>query len=215
MAAPARQGPPRWIRYFGRSINAVATHAPWAWPIVSRTVGRFFDRAAPGWDERIQPDSSEHLAGIERGLAMLEATPARCLDVGTGTGSVALMLAERYPGAEVLGIDVSQQMIDRARAKAERSGSPARFELVDVSNLDAPRRFDLITMLNMPPFFDRLADLLEPGGYVVHASSAGARTPFYTSERELRRGFARRGLETVEAGSTGAATFFVGRRPPE
>jgi hypothetical protein len=33
--------------------------------------------------------------------------------------------------------------------------------------------FDLIAMLNMPPFFDRAVALLRPGGVVINASSYG------------------------------------------
>lgn len=213
MAIEQRVGPSRRIRYTGRAINAVATRAPWAWPLVGRVVRRFFDAAAAGWDERIQPDSGEHLVGIERGLESVDSDPATALDIGTGTGSAALMLARRYPAADVLGIDLAERMIAAARVKSEREGLRARFEVADIGKLSAPAGFDLITMLNMPPFFDRVSALLAPGGHVIHVSSAGDRTPFYTSERELRRGFGKRGLTTVAAGVAGASTYYVARRP--
>lgn len=190
----------------------MATHAPWAWPLFRNSVGRFFDRMATGWDERIQPDSPEHLAALAEGLEHVEAPPARVLDVGTGTGAAALMLAERYPQAEVSGIDLSEQMIGHAKRKAEQRNSKVRFEVADVATYDGAGAYDLIVMVNMPPFYGAIANLLAPGGHVLHVSTAGARTPFYTSLKELRRAFARRHVAQALTGTAGNATYYVGRK---
>lgn len=198
----------------GRAINNLIAFAPWSWPLTRPVVRRFFDAAADVWDERVEPDSPDHLATIVAALAHVDSPPDRILDVGTGTGSVALLLAERFAHADVLGIDLSAEMIAGARDKARQRSSSVRFETADISRLNEPGRFDLIAMLNMPPFFEPLSELLAPGGHLVHASSSGARTPFYTSPRALRRGFARRGLEAVASSSVAEGTYFVARRPP-
>lgn len=69
------------------------------------------------------------------------------LDAFTGTGDLALMLADRVAsGGEVVGVDFSPAMIDRARLKAAASGRRCRFEVADV--LDLPfedGRFDAVT----------------------------------------------------------------------
>ena len=41
--------------------------------------------------------------------------PARALDLGTGTGAGAVAIARRFPEAEVVGADLSDQMLDEAR----------------------------------------------------------------------------------------------------
>src|SRR5688572_18740137 len=89
-----------------------------------RPLRSFFDRAAGGWDERVRPDAPEHLAALAAAVARLEAPPARALDLGTGTGAGALWLAREFPEARVTGVDISEAMIERARAKlgAELSG---------------------------------------------------------------------------------------------
>ena len=207
-----RIGPSRRVRYLGRAVNDVALHTPWAWRAIRGPVGRFFDAAASGWDERVGADSDQHLAPMLAALGHVPASPQRALDVGTGTGSLALLLAERYPQAEVLGIDIASRMIDGARQKATAQSSRARFQVADVVDLRKPSAFNLIAMLNMPPFFERIAELLAPGGYVLHASTSGSRTPFYTSEQALRKGFERRGVETVAAGSAGEGSYYVARR---
>jgi hypothetical protein len=55
--------------------------------------------------------------------------------------------------------------------------------------------------------------VLRPGGFAVIAASWGPRTPFYTPESVLRRGFRKRGIEEVESGEAAAGTYFVARRP--
>jgi SAM-dependent methyltransferase len=61
------------------------------------------------------------------------AAESRVLDVGCGTGGTTLAVARRL-GAEghCIGADVSEPMIDAARARAEREGSPASFILADL-----------------------------------------------------------------------------------
>ena len=62
-----------------------------------------FDGLAPTWETRIGP---HHLWALDLALEDVPS-PRRVLDLGTGTGVVAIALAERYPEAEVVGIDLS------------------------------------------------------------------------------------------------------------
>jgi SAM-dependent methyltransferase len=200
------------VRTFGRAITKAAAHAPWTWRLLRGRVRRFFDTLAPGWDARVGGDSAERLVPLERVLEHVARPPARVLDIGTGTGTAALFVAARYPGATVLGIDISSAMIEEANEKARRRASPARFEVADIADLRAAEPFDLIVMMNMPPFFEQVARVLAPGGYVASIASRGPTTPFYTPAATLDRGFGRRGLRTVVADPGG--TYWVAERPP-
>ena len=84
----------------------------------------------------------------------------RILDIGTGTGLIALMAAQRNPKAEVLGIDIDEAAIEQARENITESLFCERVscKLQDVLTFQSETRFDAI--LCNPPFFteDTLSD---------------------------------------------------------
>jgi SAM-dependent methyltransferase len=209
------EGPGPVASFLGRLINNVVVRSPRLWPLLRKPVERFFDKAAPGWDNRMQARPGNRLAPLEAALSAIERTPTSLLEVGTGTGAGAFMLAERFPEAEILGIDIATQMVRIAAAKAAAEDNRRlRFVAADVTKLDPGEgTFDLVAMVNMPPFFDNVSRLVAPGGYVAWASSRGSRTPFFTKESVLRRGFERRGLRTVAAGAAGGGTYYLAERP--
>src|SRR5262249_1470304 len=129
-----------------------------------------------------------------------------------GTGAAAFALADRYPDAEVVGIDVSAKMVAQAHAKIANLNGRVQFRVADIAGFDDDEGFDLITMLNMPPFFDRVVALLRPGGVVLSASSYGPRTPFFAPPGVLKHGFERRGLRTLAAQQAGLGTYCLARR---
>jgi SAM-dependent methyltransferase len=55
-------------------------------------------------------------------------TPGRTLEVGSGTGTNSIWLAERF---DVLGVDVSPLAVERAHSKMEDRGLPCRFATLD------------------------------------------------------------------------------------
>ena len=60
-------------------------------------------------------------------------TAKRVLDIGTGTGFLSIMLAEM--GYEVVGLDISEEMLKRANKKAMDRGVELEFKLGDAENL--------------------------------------------------------------------------------
>jgi ubiquinone/menaquinone biosynthesis C-methylase UbiE len=135
------------------------------------------------------------------------------MELGTGTGAGATALARRFSDAQVVGVDLSEQMVATAqRKRPDDLSQRLEFRVGDARSLPFEAgHFDLISQLNMPPFLDEVVRLLAPGGYVVVADSLGAGTPSHVPERVLRRGFERRGLAVVASGRAGAGTFMVAR----
>jgi demethylmenaquinone methyltransferase/2-methoxy-6-polyprenyl-1,4-benzoquinol methylase len=175
---------------------------------------RFFDREAPTWGDRVDRSSAEYLAPAAAALLHVRPDPERALDLGTGTGDLALLIAREFPHARVRGVDLSEAMIRRAQARTglDPEGRVA-FRHADAAALPyEDDSFDLVAQLNMPPFFAETARVLRPGGYAVIAASWGPATPFYTPEAVLRRGFERAGLEPVESGGAAEGTYYVARR---
>lgn len=210
-----RQPIPARVRLTGRALNATLARAPWLWPLLRAPMRSFFERSARGWDERTGAGSVEHLAPLAVAVSRVGHEPERVLDIGTGTGEGALFLAREFPRARVRGIDISERMIRSAQAKIglDPEGRVA-FRIADAASLpydDAS--FDLVALVNMPPFFAEIARVLRPGGYTVVVASWGAGTPFYTPPRALDRGFGRRGIAPVSTGEAERGVYWVGRRP--
>jgi SAM-dependent methyltransferase len=191
---------------FARFVTDVVVRRPGLWRIFRAPLRRAFDRLAPVWDEMRLPDS---FAPVEAALAELPEQPRNVLDLGTGTGSVAQLVAERFPEAEVTGVDVSPKMIDVARAK----GTRVRFEVADAERLpyDAGA-FDLVTLGNMIPFFDELARVTAPRGHVLVAFSGGDQTPIYVPSERLRAELASRGFADFADFSAGRGTSLLARK---
>jgi SAM-dependent methyltransferase len=194
----------------GRRFARVATNAvvrrPGLWRLFRGPLRRQFDRLAPQWDEIIQTD---HLAAFELALDRVEPPPRRVLDLGTGTGAAALVVARRFPEAEVVGIDLAESMIAEARRKTDR----VRFEVGDAAALRfEDGAFDLVTHANMIPFFDELARVVAPGGYVVFGFSGGSETPIYVDPSRLRGELERRGFTHFAELAAGRGTAFLARK---
>jgi ubiquinone/menaquinone biosynthesis C-methylase UbiE len=209
-----RGGPPTRVRLIGRALNASVAHAPWLWPLLKRPMAGYFDDLALGWDERTGAPSADYLAPLAVAVTKIDRRPERALDIGTGTGVAALFLAREYPRASIRGVDISEEMIRRAQGKVGLDPE-ARvvFRVADASSLPYDDgHFDLVTQLNMPPFFAEMARVLRHGGHAIVAASSGERTPFFTPDAVLERGFARNGMVAVKAGRIGSGSYFVARK---
>ena len=195
---------------FARFVTDAVVRRPSLWRVFRCPLRNMFDGLAPTWETRIGP---HHLWALDLALEEI-ATPRRVLDLGTGTGVVAIALAERYPEAEVLGIDLSPGMIEEARSKLPAElADRVRFEVGDASALACPDAdLDLVVLSNMIPFSDELARVVAPGGTLVLSFSRGAETPIYVAPERLRRELGSRGFAEFAEFSAEPATAFRARR---
>jgi demethylmenaquinone methyltransferase / 2-methoxy-6-polyprenyl-1,4-benzoquinol methylase len=112
--------------------------------------------------------------------AMLRHLPNRAnlrvLDVATGTGDVALTFMNDARVGDVLGVDVSTQMLAKAsiKAKAHKRGGYTQFSIGDATNLGIAAEFDVVTIsfgirnvLDVPAALRSMRAALKPGGTLM------------------------------------------------
>jgi release factor glutamine methyltransferase len=106
---------------------------------------------------RVTPDvliprpETEHL--VEKALELARAFAApRIVDVGTGSGAIAIALAHKLPNARITALDLSERSVEIARENAERNGvgERFRFECGDLLELVTAERFQLV--VSNPPY---------------------------------------------------------------
>jgi ubiquinone/menaquinone biosynthesis C-methylase UbiE len=195
---------------FARLVTDAVVRRPAVWRVLRLPLRRMFDGLAPTWDTRIGP---HHLWALDLALEGVSA-PSHVLDLGTGTGVVARALAERYPEAEVVGIDLSAGMIEEARRQLPSElGGRVRFEVGDAAALAVPDgAFELVVLSNMIPFSDELARVVAPGGTLALSFSRGTETPIYVAPARLREELGRRGFAEFAEFSAEPATALRAKR---
>ena len=89
---------------------------------------------------------------VDWALELLSGMPAnpRVVDLGTGSGAIALAVKHRHPGAVVIATDTSVAALEVARANARRLGLDVAFAQGSLWAGLADRRFDLV--LSNPPY---------------------------------------------------------------
>ena len=97
---------------------------------------------------------TEHL--VEAALAWSETQrrPLRFLDIGTGSGAIAIAIAVNLPGVEIFAADISSAALDVARENAVRLGVSERIRFVESDLLSALGSADLPfdAILSNPPY---------------------------------------------------------------
>ena len=196
-------------RFARFTTDRVVAH-PRLWPVFRGLMRTQFDRIAGQWEGRY---GLEALAPLDAALDRLGSV-AKALDLGTGTGKAARLVATRFPEAEVVGVDLSPAMVEEARRLLPvELAARVRFEVADASRLPFPDgAFDLVTMFNMIPFFDETARVTAPAGAVAVGFAFGAQTPIWVPPETLRRRFAAVGFRRVDEVEAGAGVAILARR---
>ena len=142
---------------------------------MSEEMRRYWDEQAATFDEEADHglrDPAVRQAWADLLLPLLPPT-ARVADLGCGTGTLSLLLAQA--GHDVHGIDLSPRMIDTARTKAAAAGVQARFNVADAAAPPLePRSVDVVLVRHVLWAFEEpgqvLASwisLLAPGGRLL------------------------------------------------
>ncbi len=87
----------------------------------------------------------------------------KILDLGSGTGYMAIMLSDAFPDAEILGVDYSDLMIEHATAfiKSRNKSDKISFVKGDISNLPFDdNSFNVVLCLNVLHYVDNMTSVL-------------------------------------------------------
>jgi len=113
-----------------------------------------FRRLTLAVDSRALVPRPETEVVVERCLALLSGIEEpRVLDVGVGSGAIALAIADEHPGARVLGVDSSEGALALASENRDRAGVNGRVELARgdlLAGVSGP--FELV--VSNPPYVD-------------------------------------------------------------
>ncbi|GAA3796321.1 methyltransferase domain-containing protein [Micrococcus endophyticus] len=154
------------------------------------------DSAGFTWDPARYEGFAEHRARPFHDLvARVDAeSPRVVVDLGCGPGTLTRTLAARWPDAEVLGLDDSTAMLERARAGLAEPGAPQnlRFERVDASQWRPDALVDVVVsnaMLQWIPTHRRLIRRwlgdLRPGAWFAAQIPRPYQQPSHTAIVEL------------------------------
>ena len=88
------------------------------------------------------------------GSSVDDERPSSILDIGTGTGVIALMLAQRFAEAKVIGLEIDDEACQEAKINFEQSPWKDRLETIhgDILDIQFDDRFDLI--VSNPPYYE-------------------------------------------------------------
>jgi trans-aconitate 2-methyltransferase len=118
--------------------------------------------------------------------------PGYVADLGCGPGNLTAALAQRWPGATVVGVDNSPDMVATAARDLRPEQANLTFELGDVRNWRPARPVDVLTcnaVLQWVPGHQRLlldwADMLAPGGWLAFQLPGNFDQPSHVIIREL------------------------------
>lgn len=119
----------------------------------------------------------------------------RVLDLGSGTGLLASFVLQRYPQARLTLVDISPEMLQKARQRFRRAGERVAILELDYNTQDLPGRYDLILSAlsihhleaeEKRRLFQKVFHSLQPGGAFINADHIEAPTPtLFQTYREL------------------------------
>lgn len=102
-------------------------------------VRSMFDSIAPAYDfmNRAMTGGLDRLWLRRLVSEAVAASPGSIIDIATGTGDVAFALARKLPEASITGIDLSEGMLDKARAKAAGLPYASKVSFMQADCLDS------------------------------------------------------------------------------
>ncbi|MEV7004923.1 methyltransferase domain-containing protein [Streptosporangium sp. NPDC051022] len=126
--------------------------------------------------DMLELEGETHSPYVRQALGELgDLSPRRILDIGSGPGVAACLMAETFPLAEVTAVDGARELLERAEERAKRLGVGLRTQvaefpegLADLEPADLVWSGQVVHHVgDQQDALNRLAGLLEPGGVLA------------------------------------------------
>ena len=95
-----------------------------------------------------RPETAELVESIQHSVFSNQLSECRVLDIGTGSGCIAIALKKKHPEWEVTGIDISAEAIEVAKENATRNEVNVDFRVADIFDFNGD--FDVV--VSNPPY---------------------------------------------------------------
>ena len=156
---------------------------------MANTVQHAFDLAAEDYDRtrrRLVPGFDDFYRAAIDLIQFPRESSLKVLDLGAGTGLMAAFIAYSFPNARITMVDISNEMLERARARFELAGPRFRFEVSDYGVDRIQEKYDVIVSAlsihhlsdeQKRSLFKRIYGALNDDGVFVNAEQFRCATP--------------------------------------
>jgi len=156
---------------------------------MANTVQHAFDLAAEDYDRtrrRLVPGFDDFYRAAIDLIQFPRESTLKVLDLGAGTGLMAAFIAYSFPNARITMVDISNEMLERARARFELAGPRFRFEVSDYDVDRIQEKYDaIVSALSIHhlsdeqkrSLFKRIHGALNDDGIFVNAEQFRCATP--------------------------------------
>lgn len=148
--SPERELSPSEAAEFEEALRRIQNYEPIQY-IIGKT--EFFGLTF-GVDPNVlipRPETEELVEWILEDVKQMKHKELRILDIGTGSGCIAISLAKNLPEARLMGIDVSEEALRLAKQNAQRNEVAVEFKQMDILTINSfEEKFDVI--VSNPPY---------------------------------------------------------------
>jgi demethylmenaquinone methyltransferase/2-methoxy-6-polyprenyl-1,4-benzoquinol methylase len=142
-------------------------------------IATMFDRISPKYDalNHLLSFNIDKVWRKKTAKAVAKSQPKTILDLATGTADLALALAKRNPQAHIIGMDISEKMLDIGKAKVAQRKMESQIELRLGDAAELPfesHRFDAVTVAfgvrnfeDLGKGLSEISRVLKPGGRAI------------------------------------------------
>jgi ubiquinone/menaquinone biosynthesis C-methylase UbiE len=173
----------------------------------------FPEKVSSTYDEKAEKSGINYQAAFLDGLSYVRNVPDKVLDICTGTGFAALLVANKFNDAKIEAVDLSSEMIKISKEKAKEANySNLIFRTGNAMNLDySDNEFDMVVTTNAPIYFAEAVRVLKPGGEILVAYSFGGEV-FNNAKEDIIQLLKNNRLELEMFKSSEKGVFILGRK---